>query len=122
MVRCGSVDAHHFSKAALAAQRPDAFRPNLATSLWVLADCLDAAGRREEGLAATAEAIGELSGPFQRHMRAFAGRISRMAREYLQRCEALGHEPDQQLLASVAAGLAELQADGPAGTGQSGPM
>jgi tetratricopeptide (TPR) repeat protein len=94
---------------ALAAQRPDAFRPDLAMSLWVLADCLDAVDRRDEGLAANAEAITELSGLFQRHKRTFAGQIAGMAQEYLRRCETLGREPDEQLLAPVAAGLAELQ-------------
>ena len=95
---------------ALAAQRPDAFRPNLATSLNTLAGCLDAVGRRDAGLAANAEAITELMGPFRQHKRVFAERIAGMAREYLQRCEALATEPDQRLLAPVAEGLAELQA------------
>jgi hypothetical protein len=92
---------------ALAAQRPDAFRPNLATSLWVLADCLDAMDRREEGLTANAEAIALLSPLFQRHKAAFASRIRGMAQAYVARCEALGREPDQQLLEPV---LAELRA------------
>jgi tetratricopeptide (TPR) repeat protein len=98
-------------RRALAAQRPDAFRPNLATSLRVLANCLDAAGRQDEGLTASAEAIAALSGIFQQHKGAFAGRIVAMASEYLQRCEALGREPDQELLEPVIAGLATLQAD-----------
>ena len=98
---------------ALAAQRPDAFRPYLATSLWVLAKCLDAVDRRDGGVVANAEAITELSGLFQRHKRAFGGQIAGMAREVHQRCEVLGREPDPQLLAPVAAGLRELQADKP---------
>jgi hypothetical protein len=85
----------------------------------VLANCLDTVGRQEEGLAANAEAIVELSSPFKQHRRAFAELIGRMARDYIHRCERLAHEPDQQLLAPVVAGLAELQADG-AADGQAG--
>jgi DNA anti-recombination protein RmuC len=101
---------------ALAAQRSDAFRPDLVLSLWVLANCLDAIEQREEALAANAEAISELSGPFQRHRRAFANRIAAMAQDYLRRCEALGREPDQQLLAPIAAALQELQSEGEPGS------
>jgi tetratricopeptide (TPR) repeat protein len=42
---------------ALAAQRPDAFRPDLAMSLNTLANRLSALGRREEALAAAGEAV-----------------------------------------------------------------
>ncbi len=41
-----------------AAQRPDAFRPDLASSLTNLSVMLSALGRREEALEATAEAVG----------------------------------------------------------------
>jgi tetratricopeptide (TPR) repeat protein len=98
---------------ALAAQRPDAFRHNLAASLNTLANCLDAGGQRDDGLAANAEAITELLGPFLRHKRAFAEQIVGMARAYIQRCEALGREPDAALLEPVAQGLAELRAAAP---------
>ena len=100
-------------RRALAAQRPDAFRPNFANSLWVLAECLDAVDCRDEGVAANAEAITQLSGLFQRHKRAFAGQIEGMVQGYIRRCEVLGRDPDQQLLAPVLAGLRELQTDKP---------
>jgi hypothetical protein len=92
----------------LAALRPDAFRPDLELSLNTLGICLSELGDREAALAAASEAISELSGHFLRHRRAFAGRIAAMAQDYLKRCEALGREPDQQLLAPVAAALLAL--------------
>ena len=42
---------------ALAATRPDAFRPDLALSLNTLSNSLDAVGRREDALAAIEEAV-----------------------------------------------------------------
>ncbi|MGD0103440.1 MAG: tetratricopeptide repeat protein, partial [Rhodopila sp.] len=94
----------------LAAQRPDAFRPDLATSLWVLADCLDALARQEEGLAANAEAIGFMAEPFARLPLAFADRMGGMAREYRDRCEKLGQEPDMVLLTPIVETFEQLQA------------
>lgn len=45
----------------LAASRPDAFRPDLASSLYNLSARLGDLGRREEELAAAKEAVGERS-------------------------------------------------------------
>ncbi len=94
----------------LAAQRPDAFRPNLAISLMVLARCLDAVDRQEDGLASNAEAIATLSTLFQRVPAAFADLIGGMARDYLERCEKLGREPDEALLLPVIRVFETLQA------------
>ena len=48
-------------RCALAAERPDAFRPYLATSLAVLSNCLDAAGDPSGALAAVAEALATIA-------------------------------------------------------------
>ncbi len=96
-------------RRTLAAQRPDAFRPNLATSLMVLSRCLDAAGRPDEGLQANVTAIQTLSDPFIRLPAAFARLMGAMARDYLQRCETLGTQPNEALLGPIAVAFAQLQ-------------
>ena len=93
----------------LAAQRPDAFAENLAVSLWVLADCLDASSRQPDALAANAEAITILTPLFQAFPAAIRGRIVPIAQAYLQRCQTLGHDPDEALLAPVVAVLSAMQ-------------
>ena len=98
---------------ALAAQRPDTFRPNLATSLMVRARCLDAADQPAQALADNAEAISVLTPAFVRLPPAFAQLMGVMRREYLQRCEKSGADPDQALLAPVIATFNSLQ--GPRG-------
>jgi hypothetical protein len=104
---------------ALAAQRPDAFRPDLAISLAVLAICLDGIGRHEDAVAANAEAMATLSDAFRRHPAAFAGQVRHIVREYIERCEKLGREPDTELLAPVLAVFQALQADGGEGESRS---
>jgi tetratricopeptide (TPR) repeat protein len=96
-------------RRTLAAQRPDAFRPDLATSLMVLAQCLDAMGRPDEGLQSNVAAIQTLSDAFLRLPAAFARLMEAMARDYQQRCETLGTQPDEALLAPIIAVFAQLQ-------------
>ncbi len=95
----------------LAAERPDAFRPNLANSLWARANCLEASDRADEALASNAEAIGCLSPAFAQHPAAFAYRMVPMIRQYLERCERLGREPDAAVLGPAIAVLERQQAD-----------
>ena len=85
----------------LAAERPDAFTPNLAAALNTLADRLSEFGRPEDALAAAEEAVSLLSPYFQARPLAFAGWMQEMARVYRQLCEGLGREPDAALLAPV---------------------
>jgi tetratricopeptide (TPR) repeat protein len=99
----------------LAAQRPDAFRPDLARSLAVLANCLDARDRRADAGAADAEAIGALAGHFATLPAAFGRLMQVLARNYQTRCEALGVEPDAELLGPVVEVFERLRAEG-AGT------
>ena len=85
----------------LAAARPDAFRPDLAMSLAVLARCLGAAQRSTEALAANAEAIAALREPFIAMPRAFERWMLPMVEEYLQRSVAQGIELDEALLEPI---------------------
>lgn len=92
-------------RRALAAARPDAFRPDLAISLWVLADCLDENGDLPGGMAANAEAVAVLAVPFLQLPAAFAEQMAGMVQEYARRCETLGREPDRDPLAPILARL-----------------
>ena len=85
----------------LAAARPDAFRPNLAMSLAVLANCLESVERAAEGLTANTEAIVTLREPFLDVPSAFAHWMLPMVQQYLQRAEALAVEPDAALLEPI---------------------
>lgn len=81
----------------LAAQRPDAFRPDLATSLAVRANCLEALDRCEDALAGNADAIATLSPAFVQHPAAFAHWMLPMIQQYERRCEHLNRKPDAAL-------------------------
>jgi hypothetical protein len=74
-----------------------------------LADCLDALARRDEGLAANAEAIEALTEPFLGLPIAFAGRMRGMVREYLERCKKLDQEPNLTFLSQIVTVFNRLQ-------------
>ena len=93
----------------LARARPDAFTPNLAVSLAVLANALEAADRPSEAVDVNREAIATLSGPFLAQPPAFAHWMVPMCRQYIERCEKLGREPDAELLGPIAEALQRLQ-------------
>jgi tetratricopeptide (TPR) repeat protein len=93
----------------LAAARPDAFRPDLATSLSVLGDCLEAVDRLDEALAADEDAIATLWPAFERFPGALARRMMTYLHDYLRRCEKGGREPDMALLARLLALFQKLQ-------------
>ena len=94
----------------LAAERPDAFRPDLAGSLNNLGNRLSDLGRREDALAAAQEAVMTLSPLFLRLPQAYAQWMSVMARQYLERCESSGVEPDAALLDPIAEAFQKLEA------------
>ena len=98
-------------RRTLASQRPDAFRPDLATSLMVLANCVDELDRKPEGLAANAEAIETLAAHFAGLPNAFASLMGNICRDYVERCEALGSDPDVALLVPVIAVFQRLNPD-----------
>ena len=92
----------------LAATRPDAFLPNLATSLWAQGQCLRAAGRDEDALAAFLEGVRTLRPRFLGIPAAFAPLMRGLVDEYLKALQATGGEPDVELLMPImqALGLA----------------
>jgi Tetratricopeptide repeat len=93
----------------LAAERPDAFRPDLAMSLNNLGNRMSDLGRREDALAAAQEAVVTLSPLFLRLPQAYAQRMSVVARQYLERCESSGAEPDT-LLDPIVEAFQKLEA------------
>jgi tetratricopeptide (TPR) repeat protein len=100
----------------LAAARPDAFTPDLAVSLMALANVLDAAGLVERAIDSNCEAITIYTAFVSAHPYAFGDRGLAMCREYLERCEKLGREPDVELLAPIVEALMRLQEEtGPSG-------
>jgi tetratricopeptide (TPR) repeat protein len=94
----------------LAEANPQAFLPDLASSLNNLGRDLSNLGRREEALAATQEAVRALAPFFLRFPAAFASWMETMARNYVEKCEALGREPDGELLGPVVEAFQGLEA------------
>ncbi len=95
--------------ALLTAQNPYAFSHRLAVSLAILAKCLDAVGKQQDGLAANTSALVAIRTPFERYPAVFARSAHGMLHEYLGRCEKLGREPDSTLLIPLLEGLQNLQ-------------
>ncbi len=93
---------------ALAAARPDAFRPDLATSLSVLADCQEAVGHIAEAVRHDRESVATLAPVFLRYPQAPAGQMLTFARDYVRRAEASGVEPDRELLGPIVERLAAM--------------
>lgn len=77
---------------------PDAFLPNLATSLRVLGDCLAALERLSEARAAAAEALAHLAPFCARFPSAFDGLAKATVTDYFVRTKELGEKPDMELL------------------------
>ncbi len=75
----------------------------------VQARCLDATDQPVQALADNVEAISLLAPAFVRLPQAFAQLMGVMVRDYLERCEKRGVEPDQALLAPVIAAFKRLQ-------------
>jgi hypothetical protein len=96
----------------LAEQRPDAFLPDLARSLGVLALSLQAPERTGEAHAALAEAIGLLTPYFLQNQSAFRGMMGELARHYLQLSKVLNCDPDIELLTPLLPHLTEGENDG----------
>ncbi len=89
----------------MAEQRPDAFTPNLATSLNNQSSCLSDLGRREEALAAITEAVSIVLPLLERQPYFLPDAGLRLAQGYVQRCEATDTEPDVHLVNRLAAVL-----------------
>jgi hypothetical protein len=96
----------------LAAARPDAFRPYLATSLSVLAARLEEVGRLPEAVRHDHESVATLAPAFLRYPEALAGPMLTYLRDYLRRAEAGGVEPDAELLTPIVERLSAMMGSG----------
>lgn len=82
----------------LAASNPQAFLPDLATSLGSYGSILQAMELHEEAIRAFKEGLQHLV-PFYRDLpQAFTGPAKGLVQAYLQACEKAGLEPDAALL------------------------
>ncbi|MFN8546503.1 MAG: tetratricopeptide repeat protein [Candidatus Eisenbacteria bacterium] len=89
----------------LATQRPDAFGVRLAGSLASMGLRLRELERNDEALSAVREAVIVIT-PFVERYREAHGRWgAMMLRQYLETCEALGREPDADILLPMAVAL-----------------
>ncbi|MEO0764347.1 MAG: tetratricopeptide repeat protein, partial [Pseudomonadota bacterium] len=96
-------------RRSLAAARPDAFAEPFATSLWVRVDALDGAEPPGAAIASNAQAIATLTPLFRDYPGPLAPKMAGMAKEYLERCEKAGQDPDADLLAEVIAIFSTVQ-------------
>lgn len=96
----------------LASARPDAFRPDLARSLSVQGDCLEATNHLDAAQSCDCEAVALLTPDFVRWPNAFAGLMQAICQDYVRRCEAAGVELDEALLAPVIESFQRLQGTG----------
>jgi tetratricopeptide (TPR) repeat protein len=93
----------------LAAKAPDAYRPALAGALNNLATSLSAVGQRQEALEVADEAVRTLAPHFLKLPAAYGPWMMTMARNYLERCEEVGREPDTELLGPIVEVLRRMQ-------------
>lgn len=93
----------------LAASRSDAFSGELARSLWVLGNLHGDAGKPDLAAGTLVEAIRHLSPTFLRVPQAVAGMMSGIMESYFSHCEAVGREPDVELLGPVLAVLEKFK-------------
>ena len=74
-----------------------------------MADRLEELDRKEEAVTADEQAISAMAPYFAAHPQSFAHRMMPIARDYVRRCEALGRDPDEQLLAPIVEVLNRMQ-------------
>ncbi len=97
----------------LAAAYSDAFKANLALSLAVRANCLEALDRADAALAGNVAAIEALRPTFLVRPLAVIHWMQPMCAQYLQRAEKLGVEPDAELLGPIVEIFQGLPAQDP---------
>jgi tetratricopeptide (TPR) repeat protein len=96
----------------LAADRPDAFLPELARSLGVLCTCYTGLGQHERAKEAIEEALRKLSPFFLRLPEAFGPLMEPLVGDYLRSVKACGERPDMDLLEPVLTELEKLGREG----------
>lgn len=95
----------------LTAQRPDAFQPDLATSLGAKGMVHLNNDEAEAASRCFAEGLQRISPSLLALPEAFATLAANLAKTYLQACEAGQIEPDDELLGPVIKALGQLQQD-----------
>jgi len=93
----------------LAAERPDAFLPDLAMSLGALGSCYRGQGQTRKAKEAFEEALGKLSPLFLHLPEAFARLMAMLLRDYLTEAAALKQRPNTDLIAPLLAAFEKLQ-------------
>jgi hypothetical protein len=83
-------------RRTLAAERPDAFLPDLAMSLNNVSVMLSELGRREAALAASREAVQYYLTLVRQYPQAFQQQLLIATHAILQTLEALGREPESE--------------------------
>jgi tetratricopeptide (TPR) repeat protein len=89
----------------LAQTRPDAFLPDLATSLGALSVALTAAERHGDAAAATHEGLMTIAPLLEKHAGAFDNLAGALVRNYFSACEKAGTKRDLALLERVTRAL-----------------
>ena len=92
-------------RRALAKDRPDAFLPDLATSISVMSDVLAAMERHAEAAAAAQEALSVLAPFVERYPENYGGLARTIGSDVLKYSKAAGIEPDAVLLKRVTTAL-----------------
>ena len=85
----------------LAEKNPEAFLPDLASSLGAYGTILRSLDRHAEAAQAFGEGLQKIA-PFYRKMpQAFGGLAIALLRGYLQACNVAGQEPDEELIEDI---------------------
>lgn len=88
-------------RRALAADRPDAFRPNLATSFGAMGSILRASDEHAGARDAFAEGLATLTPILMAYPQGAAPLAVNLLRDYLQSCEAATTDPNSELLEPI---------------------
>jgi hypothetical protein len=100
-----SVDIHR----ALAEERPDAFLPDLGTSLITMAEILAGAERYAEAAASAQEGVAMIVAFSETQPAVWADLADALVRTYTGACERARIEPDRTLLQRIAAAVGRSQ-------------
>jgi hypothetical protein len=91
----------------LAQTRPDAFLPNLATSISGMSDTLAALDKHEEAARAATQALKILAPFVERYSQTYRDLARTISADILRYCEATGQQPDTALLERVARAMGD---------------
>ncbi len=106
------IGRHVCIRRQLASQRPDAFLPDLATSLGAMGAVLQAIGNAAEAAATFREGVERLKPLFLRLPKAFRLLMENLIAHYFRASQDAGLELDAGLLADIVPLLSDVQAEG----------